>query len=50
MGSAKIKKRGAASAPVSRMPRQAAIPCLVLVAGAFILIAVVMFFALRSAG
>ena len=49
MGSAKIKKKGAAAAPVSRMPRQAAIPCLVLVAGALVCLALVMFFALRSA-
>jgi hypothetical protein len=50
MGSAKIKKKGAAAAPVSKLPRQAAIPCLVLVAIALILVSVLMFFSLRSAG
>jgi hypothetical protein len=48
MGSPKIKKKGAAAAPVSKMPRQAALPCLILVGLAVILIAVLMFFALRS--
>jgi hypothetical protein len=49
MGSPKIKKKGAAAAPVSKLPRQAAIPCLVLVALALVLVAVMMFFAFRTA-
>jgi len=48
LGSAKIKKRGAASAPVSKMPRQAAMPCLVLVALALIGLAVLMFYSFRT--
>jgi len=50
MGSPKIKKRGAAAAPPSKMPRQAALPCLILVGLAVILIAVLMFFSLRTGG
>jgi hypothetical protein len=49
MGSSKIKKKAAASAPVSKMPRQAALPCLILVALALILVFVLMFFSLRTA-
>jgi hypothetical protein len=48
MGSPKIKKRGAAAAPVSKMPRQAALPCLVLVGLALILVAVLMYYSLRT--
>jgi hypothetical protein len=49
MGSAKIKKKAAASAPVSKMPRQAALPCLILVALGLILIVVLIYFSLKSA-
>jgi hypothetical protein len=50
MGSPKIKKKGAAVAPASKLPRQAAVPCLVLVALALLLVSVLMFFSLRAAG
>lgn len=48
MGSPKIKKKGAAAAPVSKMPRQAALPCLILVGLAVVVVAVLMFLALKN--
>jgi hypothetical protein len=49
MASSKIKKKSS-SAKTSAMPRQNAIPCLVLVALALVVIALIIFFGLRSTG
>jgi hypothetical protein len=49
MAQSKIKRKSTGSEKTSFMPRQAAIPCLVLVLLAFVVIALVLFFALRSA-
>ncbi len=50
MASSKIKKKSTNSTPASMMPRQGAIPCLILIA--FILLGVCLlgYFAFRSAG
>jgi hypothetical protein len=48
LASSKIKKK-APAAKASAMPRQAAIPCLVLVALALLVIGLILFFSLRSA-
>jgi hypothetical protein len=50
MSSAKIKKKSAQSTPASMMPRQGAIPCLILIVIGIIVIALILFFSLRSAG
>jgi hypothetical protein len=50
MGSQKIKKKTAASTPASMLPRQGAIPCLVLILLAILVIGLIVFFSLRSAG
>jgi hypothetical protein len=47
LAASKIKKK-APAAKTSAMPRQAAIPCLVLVALALIVIGLIVFFSLRS--
>jgi hypothetical protein len=49
MAQPKIKRKPTGSEKASFMPRQAAIPCLVLVLLALIVIGLVLFFALRSA-
>jgi hypothetical protein len=49
LASSKIKKK-APAAKASAMPRQAAIPCLVLVGLALLVIGLILFFSLRSAG
>jgi hypothetical protein len=49
LASSKIKKK-ATAAKTSVMPRQAAIPCLVLVALALLVIGLILFFSVRSAG
>jgi hypothetical protein len=49
MAQPKIKRKSTGPEKTSFMPRQAAIPCLVLVLLALIVIALVLFFALRSA-
>jgi hypothetical protein len=49
MAQSKIKRKSTGPVKTSFMPRQAAIPCLVLVFLALIVIALVLFFALRSA-
>jgi hypothetical protein len=48
LASSKIKKKAPAG-KTSAMPRQAAIPCLVLVALALLVIGLILFFSLRSA-
>ena len=50
MSSPKIKKKSAQSGPSSMMPRQGAIPCLVLIAIGIIVIFVIVFFSFRAAG
>jgi len=49
MGSAKIKKKAASSDTASLMPRQGAIPCLILIAIIVLGISLLGFFALKSA-
>jgi len=49
MGSARIKKKASSSTPTSMMPRQGAIPCLILIALIILGIALIGYFALRSA-
>jgi hypothetical protein len=48
LSSSKIKKK-APAVKTSAMPRQAAIPCLVLVTLALLVIGLLLFFSLRSA-
>lgn len=50
MGSAKIKKKSASSDAASLMPRQGAIPCLILIALIVLGVGLLGFFALKSAG
>jgi hypothetical protein len=50
MGSPKIKKKSANSTPASMMPRQGAIPCLILIGLIIVVLMLIGFFALRSAG
>jgi hypothetical protein len=50
MGSAKIKKKSAASTPASMMPRQGAIPCLIIIVLGLLVLSLIVFFSLRSAG
>jgi hypothetical protein len=50
MGSAKIKKKAANSAPASMLPRQGAIPCLVVIALGILVLSLIVFFSFRSAG
>jgi hypothetical protein len=50
MGSSKIKKKSANSTPASMMPRQGAIPCLILILLIVLGLSLLGFFALRSAG
>jgi hypothetical protein len=50
MGSSKIKKKTAISTPASMMPRTAAIPCLVLIVLGILILSLIVFFSLRSAG
>jgi hypothetical protein len=50
MGSPKIKKKSSASTPASMMPRQGAIPCLILIGLIVLGVALIGFFAFRSAG
>jgi hypothetical protein len=50
MGSARIKKKAAPSAPTSMMPRTAAIPCLVIIALGIVVLSLIVFFSLRSSG
>jgi len=50
MSSQKIKKKSASSTPASMMPRQGAIPCLVLIALGILIIGLIVFFSLHSAG
>lgn len=49
MAAPKIKKK-ATSAKASAMPRQAAIPCLILLVIILVIVGLILFFALRSAG
>jgi hypothetical protein len=49
MASSKIKKKAPAE-KTSAMPRQAAIPCLILLVIIFVILGVFVFFGLRSAG
>jgi hypothetical protein len=49
MASSKIKKK-ASPEQTSRMPRQAAIPCLILLVIIFVVLGLFVFFGLRSAG
>ncbi|HEX4773792.1 MAG TPA: hypothetical protein VH351_23365 [Bryobacteraceae bacterium] len=49
MASSKIKRK-ASSDKTSAMPRQAAIPCLILLAIIFLILGLFVFFGLRSAG
>lgn len=48
MASPKIKKKGTAKA--SPVPRQGAIPCLIIVAFVLILVGLLLYFGLRSFG
>jgi hypothetical protein len=48
LASSKIKKKAPAG-KASAMPRQAAIPCLVLVALVLVVLGLILFFSLRSA-
>jgi hypothetical protein len=48
MGSQKIKKKAAASTPASMLPRQGAIPCLVLILLAIVIICLIVFFAISG--
>jgi hypothetical protein len=50
MGSARIKKKSADSTSASMMPRQGAIPCLILIALIVLGLSLLGFFALKSAG
>ena len=50
MASSKIKKKSGNSTPASMMPRQGAIPCLILIAMILLAVAVLGYFAFRSAG
>lgn len=50
MGSQRIKKKSANSTPTSMMPRQGAIPCLILIFLIIVGLSLVAFFAFRSAG
>jgi hypothetical protein len=50
MGSQRIKKKSANSSPTSMMPRQGAIPCLILIFLIVVGLAVLLFFTFRSAG
>jgi hypothetical protein len=50
MGSAKIKKKATASTPSSLMPRQGAIPCLIIIILGLLVLSLIVFFSLRSAG
>jgi hypothetical protein len=50
MGSARIKKKSASSTPSSMMPRQGAIPCLILIGLILLGLSLLGYFALRSAG
>lgn len=49
MASSKIKKK-TTSAQASRVPRQAAVPCLVLIALILLVLGLFIFFGLRSTG
>jgi hypothetical protein len=49
MGSPKIKKKSGASGRASLMPRQGAIPCLILIGLGIIVLSLIVFFSLRSA-
>jgi hypothetical protein len=49
MGAPRIKKKSANSSPASMMPRQGAIPCLILIALIVLGLSLLGFFALRSA-
>jgi hypothetical protein len=50
MGSTKIKKKPDSSAPASMMPRQAAIPCLIVIVLGIVVLSLIVFFSLRSSG
>lgn len=49
MAAPKIKKKGA-GAKASVMPRQGAIPCLILIVIVLVVVALIFFFALRATG
>jgi hypothetical protein len=49
MAAPKIKKKGAASSKASPMPRQGAIPCLIIVSLVLIVVGLLLYFSLRSA-
>jgi hypothetical protein len=49
MGAPRIKKKAGSSTPTSMMPRQGAIPCLILIALIVLGLSLLGFFALRSA-
>ena len=50
MSATKIQKKSAPSTPTSMMPRQGAIPCLILILIGIIVISVIGFFSFRAAG
>ena len=50
MAASKIKKKSANSTPASMMPRQGAIPCLILIFLIVVGLAVLFFFSFRNAG
>jgi hypothetical protein len=50
MSSTKIKKKTASSTPASMMPRAGAIPCLVIIVLGILVLSLIVFFALKSAG